>query len=82
MNTDTTRQDIPPRALGCGYDVPATGAPEQVQAHERAADVILDDLFMSVGQAIGLRATVDYDAVVWLRNHFRQKFPGGAASPG
>ena len=74
MNTDTTRHDVLPGTLSYGYDAPAAGAPRQAKAHERAADVILDDLFLSVGQAIGLRATVDYDAVVWLRTHFRQKF--------
>jgi hypothetical protein len=39
-----------------------------------AADYAVDDCFFAVGQAVGMRKTVDYDAVVWWRQHFRQKF--------
>lgn len=74
MNTDTTRQDTLPGTLSYGYDAPADRASQQTKAYERAVNIILDDCFISVGQAIGLRATVDYDAVVWIRAHFRQKF--------
>jgi len=38
------------------------------------ADTIVNDCFFSVGQAIGGRKTVDFDAVVWWREHFRAKF--------
>jgi hypothetical protein len=74
MHTDTTRQHVLPGTVATGYDPSIAGAPDQTQAYERTVDVVLDDLFLSVGQAIGLRATVDYDAVLWLRTHFRQKF--------
>ncbi len=74
MNFDTNRQDLPLASITPGFTSPSARPAAPTQAHERAADIILDDLFMSVGQAIGLRATVDYDAVVWLRSHFRQKF--------
>jgi len=41
---------------------------------ERAVEYILDDCFFSLGQAIGMRMTVDYDGVLFIRNHFREKF--------
>ena len=74
MNADTTRQNVPSGTIAHRYDRSITDVPDQAPTYERTADVVLDDLFLSVGQAIGLRATVDYDAVVWLRTHFRQKF--------
>ena len=74
MNTDTTRQPIPPATIADGYDRAIAADLGQTLAYERTVDVVLDDLFLSVGQAIGLRASVDYDAVVWLRTHFREKF--------
>lgn len=70
MNTDTTRLDdlYPP------HGPRPAGATDETLAHERAVDAILDDCFLSIGQAIGLRATFDYDAVVWVRDNFRSKF--------
>lgn len=41
---------------------------------ERAVEYIVDDCFFAVGQAIGMRMTVEYDAVIWWRDHFRAKF--------
>lgn len=41
---------------------------------ERAVDYILDDCFFALGQAIGMRMTVDYDAVKFIRGHYRTKF--------
>lgn len=46
----------------------------QDQALEEAVDYVLSDCFFAVGQTIGMRTTVDYDAVVWWRDHFRDKF--------
>ena len=37
-------------------------------------EYVLSDCFFAVGQTIGMRATVDYDAVVWWHDHFRGKF--------
>ncbi len=74
MNTDTLSQNTPPVTIPNAYDQPIGRVPDQTRAFERTADVVLDDLFLSVGQAIGLRASMDYDAVVWLRTHFREKF--------
>ena len=74
MNTDTLSQNTPPVTIPNGYDRSIADVPDQALTYERTADVVLDDLFLSVGQAIGLRASMDFDAVVWLRAHFREKF--------
>lgn len=55
------------------------GAPDRTDVHdivelERAVEFIVDDCFFAVGQAIGMRMTVEYDAVVWWHDHFRAKF--------
>lgn len=47
-----------------------TGAPEL----EEAVQYVLGDCFFAVGQTVGMRLTVDYDAVVWWHDHFRTKF--------
>lgn len=46
----------------------------QEQAPEAAVEYVLGDCFFAVGQTIGMRTTVDYDAVVWWHDHFRDKF--------
>jgi len=43
---------------------------------ERAVDYVLDDCFFTVGQVVGTRKTLEYDAVVWWRDHYRVKFLG------
>ena len=47
-----------------------------------AVDDIVADCFFSVGQAIGDRKSVDYDAVVWWRDHFRATFLNALARSG
>ena len=74
MNTETTRQSIPPGPLAYGYDGPAAVAADEALAHEQAVDAILDDCFLSIGQGIGLRAALDFDAVLFVRDNFRPKF--------
>ncbi len=44
------------------------------QALEEAVEYVLGDCFFAVGQTVGMRTTVDYDAVVWWHDHFRTKF--------
>ena len=61
-----------------GLTTPA-GAPDRTDVHdiielERAVEFIVNDCFFAVGQAIGMRATVEYDAVIWWHDHFRAKF--------
>ena len=41
---------------------------------EEAVEYVLGDCFFAVGQTVGMRMTVDYDAVVWWHDHFRAKF--------
>ena len=44
------------------------------RALEEAVEYVLADCFFAVGQTIGMRTTVDYEAVVWWHDHFRAKF--------
>ena len=44
------------------------------RALEDVVEYVLADCFCAVGQTIGMRITVDYDAVVWWHDHFRAKF--------
>ena len=53
--------------------VGAASGPEG-QALEKAVQYVLADCFFAVGQTIGMRTTVDYNAVVWWHDHFRAKF--------
>jgi hypothetical protein len=41
---------------------------------EQAVEYVVDDCFFTVGQVIGMRMTVDYDAVIWWRDHYRARF--------
>lgn len=43
-------------------------------ALERAADCILDDCLFAMGQVVGMRMAIDYDAVIWIRDRYRAKF--------
>ena len=52
------------------------GALDESLDFERAVGYVLGDCFFAVGQAVGMRTTVDYDAVVWWHDHFREKFLG------
>lgn len=45
-----------------------------LQELERQVEYIVDDCFFTVGQVVGMRTTVDYDAVMWWRDHYREKF--------
>jgi len=69
---------VNPRFPELSITTPA-GAPERTDVHdiaelERAVEFIVDDCFFAVGQAIGMRMTVEYDAVIWWHDHFRAKF--------
>jgi len=46
----------------------------EIQELERQVEYIVDDCFFTVGQVVGMRTTVDYDAVIWWRDHYREKF--------
>ena len=61
-----------PIRTGAGT-VPAKFRAEEESLRE-AVEYALGDCFFAVGQTIGMRMTVDYDAVVWWHDHFRTKF--------
>lgn len=44
------------------------------QSLEEAVEYVLADCSFAVGQTVGMRTTVDYDAIVWWHDHFRTKF--------
>jgi hypothetical protein len=52
--------------IGSSVDTPAE--------YERAVEHVVDECFLATGQAVGMRMTVDYDAVLFLRDHYRAKF--------
>lgn len=73
MNADAHRMSI--------TAVTATQARDNGSSATRAriavgpiADHVVDDCFFAIGQAVGTRKTVDYEAVLWLRSHFRPRF--------
>jgi hypothetical protein len=41
---------------------------------EKEVDIIVQDCFFAIGQTIGRNRQLDYDAVVWWRNRYREKF--------
>ena len=46
----------------------------EIQELEHQVEYIVDDCFFTVGQVVGMRTTVDYEAVIWWRDHYREKF--------
>jgi hypothetical protein len=76
---ETVRRESPtPSAVMSGSFVnaarPEAARLEDSAALERAVNYVLDDCFFTVGQVVGTRKALDYDAVVWWRDHYRQKF--------
>ncbi|MGE3473162.1 MAG: hypothetical protein AB7O28_22640 [Vicinamibacterales bacterium] len=69
MNTETRSTYQPTPA-----QLPGAGTPDATADLREALQVILDDMFLSIGQGVGLRASFEYDAVVWVRSHFGAKF--------
>lgn len=61
-----------PDAGSC--DRSAGAADAHARELELIADCILDDCLFAMGQVVGTRTTIDYDAVIWLRDHFRANF--------
>ena len=61
-------------AASAGAGMVGTECGSEEQALEEAVEYVLGDCFFAVGQTIGMRMTVDYDAVVWWHDHFRTKF--------
>ena len=63
----------PPQAVSVGAPRNTPHA-DDVRELERQVEYIVDDCFFTVGQVVGMRTTVDYDAVIWWRDHYRAKF--------
>ena len=61
-----------PSTVPTGAGVSGTEA--ERQALEEAVHYVLADCFFAVGQTIGMRTTVDHDAVIWWHDHFQAKF--------
>jgi hypothetical protein len=74
MHTDTTRSDVRLLPTAHGFDTTHDGGPDQTLAYERAVDAMVADGCLAVGQGIGLRASLAFDAVAFLHAHFRPKF--------
>jgi hypothetical protein len=79
VNTQEPRISIH-TGIGIRSDATATSAlvdsasPVNVLELERQVDYIMDECFFAFGQAVGMRTTVDYDAVAWVRDTYRAKF--------
>ena len=52
----------------------ATESETEDRVLAKAVEYVLADCFFAVGQTIGMRTTVDYEAVVWWHDHFQAKF--------
>ena len=50
------------------------GSTTDADSLEQAVEYVLADCSFAVGQTVGMRTTVDYDAIVWWHDHFRTKF--------
>lgn len=51
-----------------------TASGTEDQSLEETVEYVLADCSFAVGQTVGMRTTVDYDAIVWWHDHFRAKF--------
>jgi hypothetical protein len=72
MYTDPTRQPVSTDSPA--FDTFAPVTPDHTLAHERAVEEILDDCFLSIGQGIGVRASLEFDAILYVRKTLRSKF--------
>ena len=52
----------------------ATEPGNEARSLEEAVKYVLADCSFAVGQAVGMRTTVDYDAIVLWHDHFRARF--------
>ena len=73
MNADAHRMSV--AAVTAPQTRGNSGSETQARiAIAEIADHVVDDCFFAIGQAVGTRKTVDYQAVLWLRSHFRPRF--------
>jgi hypothetical protein len=74
QRTDRHEEYSLPIVASVRADGAASAVDAVASALEHAVDCVLDDCFFTVGQVVGMRATVDYDAIVLWRERFREKF--------
>jgi len=77
MHTHTPRPPTRPPRTTRGT-APLNARPqrsmEELHELERQVEYIVDECFFTVGQVVGMRMTVEWDAVVWWRDHYRARF--------
>ena len=79
MKTQDTRTPLTmratnPQAIAPLHSLSDSPSRADMQELERQVEYVVDDCFFTVGQAVGMRTTVDYEAVIWWRDHYREKF--------
>lgn len=79
MNTQESRNPFhggvtDPLAVTSPDTLPDSPSAVDAQELERQVEYIVDDCFFTVGQVVGMRTTVDYEAVIWWRDHYRERF--------
>ena len=67
-------EDLSTPTTSSGMSLAGTEFATERHALDEAVEYVLGDCFFAVGQTIGMRMTVDYDAVIWWHDHFRAKF--------
>jgi hypothetical protein len=74
QDTENPLQTDVTDSLATSADTFTSPSAVEIQELERQVEYIVDDCFFTVGQVVGMRTTVDYDAVIWWRDHYREKF--------
>lgn len=74
MHTQDPRTDTTPSlALPPAVEF-APSRQAELAEFERQVEFAVAECFFTVGQAVGMRATLDWDGVLWLRDHYRSRF--------
>ena len=77
MHAPEHRHLLPSSPAAAGVEPAAARpphSPEQLRDLERDVEYVVDECFFTVGQVVGMHTTVDWDAVVWWRDHYRARF--------
>jgi len=75
VNMDTPgRRSAETSVRHTALTVAASAAPHTSEEMAREVNYILADCALALGQSIGMRMTIDYEAVMFARDHFRRKF--------
>ena len=72
--TISKQQSVTDIKTPLGTVAPGSEFGTEHESLEEMVQYVLADCSFAVGQTIGMRMTVDYDAIVWLHDHFRTKF--------